>query len=185
MKSFKTCNHLCLYQSISKDSDPVSTACLHCFNLSILCMKMENHPKCAECVRRGHPCVSVLWESLDHTHNKLEFDLSVAEKELARALTRVACLHKTLKHTKDKVAEKALCLACELADDNDGVSEDEDDPGPSNLLSSNFWDGLISAASPPRTAEASSHSWVSYSWVPMCFPKHHTLSIWWGSGLPH
>jgi len=158
MKSSKTCNHLHLYQSISKDSDPVSTACLHCSNLSILCVKMENHPKCAECVRRGRPCVSVSWESLDHTRNKLESDLSVAEEELARALARVACLRKTLKHMKDKVAEKALCLACELADDNDGVSGDEDDPGPSNLLFSNFWDGLISAASPPRTAEASSRS---------------------------
>ncbi len=158
MKSSKTCNRLRLYQSISKDSDPVSTACLHCSSLSILCVKMENHPKCAECVRRGRPCVSVSWESLDRTRDKLESDLSVAEEELARALARVACLRKTLKHTKDKVAEKALCLARELADDNDGVSGDEDDPGPSNLLFSNFWDGLISAASPPRTAEVSSHS---------------------------
>ena len=149
MKSSKTHNHLCLYQSISKDGDPVSTACLHCSNLSILCMKMENHPKCAECVCRGRPCVGVLWESLDHTRNKLKSNLSVAEEELAQALARVACLRKTLKHTKDKVAEKALCLARELANDNDGVSRDEDDPGPSNLLFSNFWDGLISAASPP------------------------------------
>jgi len=158
MKSSKTRNRLCLYQSISKDGDPVSTACLHCSNLSILCVKMENHPKCAECVRRGRPCVGVSWESLNHTRDKLESNLSVAEEELARALARVACLCKTLKHTKDKVAEKALCLACELADDNDGVSGDEDDPGPSNLSSLNFWDGLISAASPPRTAEASSRS---------------------------
>jgi len=158
MKSSKTCNRLCLYQSISKDSDPVLTACLHCSSLSILCVKMENHPKCAECVRRGRPCVSVLWESLDRTRDKLESNLSVAEEELARALARVARLRKTLKHMKDKVAEKALCLARELTNDNDGVSGDEDDPGPSNLLSSNFWDGLISAASPPRTAEASSHS---------------------------
>jgi len=184
MKSSKTHNRLRLYQSISKDGDPVSTACLHCSNLSILCMKMENHPKCAECVCRGRPCVGVLWESLDHTRNKLKSNLSVAEEELAQALARVACLRKTLKHTKDKVAEKALCLARELANDNDGVSRDEDDPGPSNLLFSNFWDGLISAASPPWTAEASSHSWVSYSWVLMCFPKHHTLSIWRGSELP-
>jgi len=158
MKSSKTRNRLRLYQSISKDGDPVSTACLHCSNLSILCMKMENHPKCAECVRRGRPCVGVSWESLDRTRDKLESDLSVAEEELARALARVARLRKTLKHTKDKVAEKALCLARELADDNDGVSGDEDDPGPSNLLSLDFWDSLISAASPPRTVEASSHS---------------------------
>jgi len=173
MKSSKTRNRLHLYQSISKDSDPVSTACLHCSNLSILCVKMENHPKCAECVRRGRPCVGVSWESLDRTRNKLESDLAAAEEELAQAFARVARLRKTMKHTKDKVTEKALCLARELADDNDGVSRDEDDPGPSNLFSADFWDGLISAASPPRTAVASSRC----PWVPMCFPKHHTLSI--------
>jgi len=71
-------------------------------------------------------------------HNKLKFNLSVAEKELTQTLARVACLYKTLKYTRDKVAEKTLYLACELADDNDDVSEDKNDFNSSNLLFLNF-----------------------------------------------
>jgi len=158
MKSFKTYNHLCLYQFINKDDDSMLTVCLHCFSLSILCIKMKNHSKCAECVCCDCLCVSVLWESLNHIHNKLKFNLSVAEKKLTQALAKVACLCKTLKYTKDKVAEKTLCLACELVNDNDSVSKDKNDSDSLNLLFSNFWNDLISAAFSSQTAEASLHS---------------------------
>jgi len=138
IKSFKTHNHLHLYQFINKDSDSVLTVCLHCFNLSILCIKMKNHSKCAECVCCSCLCVDVLWESLNYTHNKLKFNLSVAEKELTQALAKVACLYKTLKYIKDKVAEKTLCFAHKLINDNDDVSEDKNDFNSLNLLFSNF-----------------------------------------------
>jgi len=39
---------------------------------------------------------------------------------------------------KDKVTEKALCLACKLANDNDDVSEDKNNSNSLNLLFSNF-----------------------------------------------
>jgi len=39
---------------------------------------------------------------------------------------------------KDKVAEKTLCLACELADDNDSVFRDKNDSDSLNLLFLNF-----------------------------------------------
>ncbi len=138
MKSFKTHNCLCLYQFINKDNDSVLTVCLYCFSFSILCIKMKNHSKCAECVHCNCSCVSVLWESLNHIHNKLKFNLSVAEKELTQALAKVAHLYKTLKYMKDKVAEKTLCLACKLANDNDSVSEDKNDFNSLNLLFLNF-----------------------------------------------
>ncbi len=158
MKSFKTYNHLCLYQFINKDDDSMLTVYLHCFSLLILCIKMKNHSKCAECVCCDCLCVSVLWESLNHIHNKLKFNLSVAEKKLTQALAKVACLCKTLKYTKDKVTEKTLCLACKLVNDNDSVSEDKNDSDSLNLLFSNFWNDLISAAFSSQTAEASLHS---------------------------
>ncbi len=138
MKSFKTYNHLYLYQFINKDSDSVLTVCLHCFNLLILCIKMKNHSKCAECVHYNCLCINVLWESLNHIHNKLKFNLSVAEKELTQTFARVACLYKTLKYIKDKVTEKMLCLACKLADDNDDVFRDKNNSDSSNFLFSNF-----------------------------------------------
>ncbi len=154
MKSFKTCNCLYLYQFINKDSNSVLTVCLHCFNLLILYIKMKNHSKCAECVCHSHSCVSVLWESLNYIHNKLKFNLSVTEKELTQTLARVACLYKTLKYTKNKVAEKTLCLVCELADDNDSVFRDENNSDSSNLLFLNFWDDLIFTVFSSWTAEA-------------------------------
>ncbi len=101
-------------------------------------MKMKNHSKCAECVHCDCSCVNVLWESLDCIHNKLKFNLSVAEKELAQALARVTCLYKTLKYMKDKVAEKALCLACKLADNNNDVFRDKNDSDSLNLLFLDF-----------------------------------------------
>jgi len=52
-------------------------------------------------------------------------NLIIAEEKLTQTFARVACFNKTLKHTKDKVAEKTLCLACKLADDNDDVFRDK------------------------------------------------------------
>ncbi len=154
MKSFKTHNCLYLYQFINKDNNSVLTVCLHCFNLLILCIKIKNHSKYAEYVHCSCSCVSVLWESLNCTHNKLKFNLSVAKKELTWAFVKVAHLYKTLKHIKDKVAEKALCLAHKLINDNDDVSEDKNDSDSLNLLFLNFWDDLIFTASSSWTAEA-------------------------------
>ncbi len=138
MKSFKTYNHLYLYQFINKDSNSVLTIYLHCFSLSILCIKIKNHSKCAECIHYDCLCINVLWESLNHIYNKLKFNLSVAEKELTQIFAKVACLCKTLRYTKNKVAEKILCLAYKLINDNDDVSEDKNDFNSLNLLFLNF-----------------------------------------------
>ncbi len=158
MKSFKTYNCLYLYQFINKDNDSVLTVCLYCFNLLILYIKMKNHSKYAEYVHCSCSCINVLWESLNHIYNKLKFNLSVAEKELTWAFTKVIHLCKTLKYTKDKVTEKTLCLTCKLADDNDSIFRDENDFNSLNLLFSNFWDDLISTAFSLWTTEAFLHS---------------------------
>jgi len=138
MKLFKICNYLYLYQFINKNDDSVLTVCLHCFSLLILCIKMKNHFKCTEYVHCDCLCVNVLWKSLNHTHNKLKFNLSVIEKELTQTLARVACFHKTLKYIKNKVAKKTLYLACKFADDNDNISKDKNDFNSLNLLFLNF-----------------------------------------------
>ena len=79
-----------------------------------------------------------MWEFLNYICNKLKFNLSVAEKELTQILAKVACFYKTLKYIKDKVAEKALCLAHKLVNDNDSVFKDKNDSDSSNLLFLNF-----------------------------------------------
>ena len=138
MKSFKTYNHLYFYQFINKDNDSMLTICLHCFSLSILCIKIKNHFKCAECVCCNYLCIDVSWKFLNHIHNKLKFNLSVAEKKLTQTFAKVTCFCKTLKYIKDKVAEKTLCLACKLINDNNDVSEDKNNSDSLNLLFLNF-----------------------------------------------
>ena len=163
MTSPKAANRLRLYNTIVRDGDPAVTACLLCSSLLVACVRM-NHPKCAECVRRGRPCVGASWESLDRTRDKLESDLSLAEEELARALAKVARLRKTLSHTKSKVAEKALCLVQELSADNDGT-EDEVLPDLSQFmkeLPDDFWRSVASPSalvgSPPGVVGSSQGS---------------------------
>ncbi len=158
MKSFKTYNHLYLYQFINKDNNSILTVYLHYFSLLILCIKIKNHLKCAECICYDHLYIDVLWESLNCIHNKLKFNLSVAEKELTQIFARVAYLYKTLKYIKDKVAEKILYLVCKLANNNDSISEDKNNSNSLNLLFLNFWDNLISTVFSSQTAEAFSHS---------------------------
>ncbi len=138
MKSFKTYNYLHLYQFINKDSDSVLTVCFHCFSLLILCIKIKNHSKYIKYVCCDYLCVDVLWKSLNHIHNKFKFNLSITEKKLTQTLAKVACLYKTLKYIKDKVAEKTLYLACKLADDNDDVFKDKNNSNSLNLLFLNF-----------------------------------------------
>ena len=138
MKSFKMYNHLYLYQFINKDNNLMLTVYLYCFSLSILCIKIKNHSKYAECVHCNHLCINVLWESLNYIHNKLKFNLSVAKKELTQTFAKVVCLCKTLKYIKDKVAEKTFCLIYKLNNDNDDVSEDKNNFNSLNLLFSNF-----------------------------------------------
>jgi len=136
----------------------VLTIYLHCFNLSILCIKIKNHFKYAECIYCNCLCIDVLWEFLNYICNKLKFNLSIAEKELIQTLARVACLYKTLKYIKDKVAEKALCFACKLVNNNNSVFEDKNNSDSLNLLFLNFWDNLISTVSSSWTAEVFLHS---------------------------
>ena len=110
---------------------------------------MEGHAKCAECTRRGHPCVPVSLESLNRVHISLSAELEAAEAEHDRILARIQRLRKMIIHNKTWSIAKAQCIAAELGDDNNGVSGDEDDPGPSDLfasLSPSFWDGLNPAS---------------------------------------
>ena len=136
-------NRFRLYNNIIKDGGPVSVICVDCSLLSRFCIMMENHPKCAECVRRGRLCVDASWENLDRARDKLKSDIIVAENELARVLIKLARLKKTLKYTKFKIAEKSACLAQKLADDNDDVSSDENSFALFDNLSLDFWQFLI------------------------------------------
>ena len=184
MKFSQTNNHLCLYNTILKDGDPVLSSCIHCFTYSLLCIKMENHLKCTECVHHDHSCVDDSWKSLNHIQNQLKSDLSAAEKSLTQALTKVTRLCKTLKCMKNKVFEKVLCLAYELTDNNDSVFDDE---GSSDFFHFNSLlpDFLKSIIFPPQTAAASSHSSWGLLLVLKLTLRYHILFTWQDSELFH
>ncbi len=160
-------NRLRAAKEITISGSPPDLACVYCSNHSILCVVMESHSKCAECTRRGRPCVGVTWESLDRVRDKLESEILQAEEGQARLLeeqsrlfAKLARLRKTLRQTQDRAKQKTLCLLKEMGDDNDG---DEEAPQPETLsqlfdnMPNDFWQSNP-VASPPQSVEASSRN---------------------------
>ena len=114
---------------------------------------MKNQKKCAECTRRGRPCVPTSLEALDHAYEKLQTQLQTAEEELARALSRVNRLRKQIKLNKSHTAQKMQCVAAELGSDNDGSGDETVDESPSlsqivDNLPSDFWQPFDLVGSP-------------------------------------
>ena len=77
-------------------------------------------------------CVDILWELLNHAHAKIQSDIEAAEQEQSHHLVKMNCLasklahlRKTFQQTQDHAKQKTLCLAQELADDNDGTENDD------------------------------------------------------------
>ena len=157
-------NRLCLSAEIQSQSSPSKFQCNHCFTNLVLCIVMEGHNRCAECTHHGKPCVGILWESLDRARAKIQSDIEAAEQEQSRHLaemnrlaSKLARLRKTFRQTQDRAKQKTLCLAQELADDNDGT-EDDDPQTLSQFLDQMSNDLWQSVSSPPQTAAASSRS---------------------------
>ena len=135
--------------------------CNRCLELTLPCIAMpgdSKRSKCAECTRRGRPCVGLTLGSLESARSKTESELSEAlDEQLPKLLAKIARLRKVLKQSENQIDAKAKCLAEELVDDNDGT-EDEIPPDSNNPLESlppSFWDSILS---PPQNVEASSRS---------------------------
>ncbi len=170
MSFFRFINRLRLYNIIVKDDESIAVACLSCFIDSMICVKMKNHLKCVECVRRERLCVDASWESLNRTREKLEFDLNLAKEELFKTFAKVARLRKTLKHTKSKVAKKTLFLTRELTNDNENVFDENSNSSILFVdLSSDFWQFIIFLS--VETLSASSDNFWDSRWILMCSLK--------------
>ena len=184
-------NRLCLSVEIQSQSSPSKFQCNHCFTNLILCIVMKGHNRCVECMHCGKSCVGILWESLDHAHAKIQSDIEAAEQEQSRHLTemnrlasKLACLWKTFWQTQDCAKQKTLCLAQELADDND--STENDDPQMlSQFLNQMPIDVWQSVSSPPQTAATSSHSSWGLLLVPKSTLRYCISFTWQDSELPH
>jgi len=181
MPSHKQKNRLHLAKTITSYSFTPPIACDLCFSLSTLCVIMAGHAKCSECTHRGRPCVPVSLKSLNRAHLRLKSNLEVAMSEhveqtehLSKLNAKILRLFKTLKQNESHAVAKVRCVASELGDNNNGITDDETPSEASDLnsLLSVMTPSFFEDPGPPsQTVEASSHSWVSYSSVPMCFLK--------------
>jgi hypothetical protein len=153
----KSANRLSLAAFINKNGVLALIPCDRCALRGLVCVSMENRPKCSECTRLGRPCVGLSLESLNRTCDKLEDELGAALDEHEKLVGKINRLRKTLRYNKSLQNTKASCVAQELADDNDGV-EDENPSTMSQLVDSmpsSFWDSILA---PPQNVEASSRS---------------------------
>jgi len=142
MPSHKQHNCLHLAKTIATFGFTPLIACNHCSAVLSFCIIMTGHAKCSECTRRGHLCVPISLDSLNHAHLQLKFELKVAMNEcvkqaerLSKLNAKVLCLFKTLKQNESRAVAKVCCVASELSDDNN-ETEDEENPFSSSNLDS-------------------------------------------------
>ena len=77
--------------------------------------------KCAECTRRGRPCVRTSWEALDRCRDKLSEEIAADEKEreelyqkLSEIQARIERKKKIRAQAERQAQEKMRCLTQEL-----------------------------------------------------------------------
>ena len=99
----------------------VSYPCDHCIKRNKSCLKMSGILKCSECARRGKPCVSLSWEALDRSEDRLSAELREDERkrdllleQLSEMQSRVNRKRKVLEQTQRRASEKLNCLVDEL-----------------------------------------------------------------------
>ena len=77
--------------------------------------------KCAECTRKGKPCVNMSWESLDKTREEYKAKVDADEKLLAEVMLRLLRNKKILEQANERARNKAMCLASEMETDGEDV----------------------------------------------------------------
>ena len=204
-------NHLCLAKKISFLSYSSEVSCQYCFNNQQPCVVMSDYKKCVLCTHCEHSCVSVLWDSLDKTHNKLKFNILKVESEQSHLFIEqseaAACaaaewshiaaeqscvaakldrLHKTLCQTCGHTKEKTLCLLQELSDDEEAVKNPPTETLSQifNAMPVKYWQ-QSNPSSLPQNIKVFSHSSWGFVWVPKLTLRYHILSISQDSELSH
>ena len=204
-------NHLHLAKKISFLSYSSVVSCQYCFNNQQLCVVMSDYKKCVLCTHCEHSCVSVLWDSLDKTHNKLKFNilkieseqscLFIEQSEAAACATaewshitaeqshvtaKLDHLCKTLCQTHDHAKKKTLCLLQELSDDEKTVKNPSAETLSQifNAMPVKYWQQSNSSFL-PQNVEAFSHSFWGFVWVPKLTLRYCIFFTWQDSELFH
>ncbi len=129
---------------------------------------MTGHTKCSECICRGHSCVLISLDSLNHAHLQLKFELKVAMNECVKQAERlfklnakVLHLFKILKQNESHAVVKVCCVAFKLSNDNNRTEDEENSSDSFNfdfLLKSMSFSFFIDSESLSQTAVVFLHS---------------------------
>jgi hypothetical protein len=123
MSSDSRKRQLRLYNEILRSNTIAEIACDWCFINNLTCHIMPNsNLKCAECTKKGRPCVNMSWESLDKTRDDYQARVDADEKLLAEVMGRLLRNKAILKQAEDRARRKALCLASEMEVDGEEVN---------------------------------------------------------------
>lgn len=181
-------NRLRLAKEIQLAGSPANFPCDLCFTTGSCCIVMADRPnrlKCAECVRKGRPCVNLSWASLDRTREEYKKKVDKSEEELVKVIARLLREKKILRQAEEKAKQKALCLFDEMDAAGELVDSDLSENCPAaavgNAASPISW-GVLGSLEDAMllgvdTGQVTSSSLQGLSLVPMCCPSLGNLSI--------
>ena len=119
------------YQRLILCGSRSDTPCDHCSLNSLDCIVMADNPKlkCAECVKRGRPCVSMSWEGVEKQVVEQRADIAADEKQLWEQLrrlselqARIARKRKVLELAEKRAKDQMNCLVREMEEDGEDMS---------------------------------------------------------------
>jgi hypothetical protein len=101
-----------LSESLRYRGQSASSPCSFCCRNSLRCVGMpEKSLKCAECTKRGRPCVDVAWKVDFVEMERVRKEWREAQRQSAKAQARAASLWEKLEELNKRADEEAECLA--------------------------------------------------------------------------
>lgn len=129
MASLSRQNHLRRAAQILKLGEIAAVPCDRCHFLETVCTVMSTlsgESKCAECTRRGRPCVRTSWAALDESRDKLSNEIVEDEKkreeliaQLAQVQARIDRNRLVRAQAEKRSKEKMECLMREMEESGD------------------------------------------------------------------
>ena len=104
--------------------------CDHCSSHEKICTIINNHFKCAKCIRRNRFCVFIflvfnrIQEKLKHQLSQIEIKHEIQLAVLFRLIAKVFRLKKLLQNNKIRIVQKIWCVAFKFDKNNDDVNDE-------------------------------------------------------------
>ena len=85
--------------------------------------------KCAECTRRGRPCMDMSWDTVERTKERLKAEVALEEErrdrlfeELAELQARLARKRRVLEQAQRRSDEQTECLIREMEESGENLT---------------------------------------------------------------